>query len=284
MEKIKIKVLVLGSSGMLGHILTNTLEQDNSYNVFNISRNKKINKKTIICNVTDFEKLQEIISDIKPEYIVNCVGILIEDSINNPDIANSINNEFPHILRLLATKLNFTIIHISTDCVFDGSTGNYDEDSKKTPVDIYGKTKSLGEIINNDHLTIRTSIIGPELKQRTTGLFCWVLSNASKTIEGFDKSVWSGLSTLELSKAISYCIKNNLKGLLHIHSKPITKYNLIELINQEFGLDIIVKKVNGKYSNKSLTSIRKDFNFVVKSHKEMLSDLKEFIGSGKFKY
>ena len=284
MEKIKIKVLVLGSSGMLGHILTNTLEQDNSFNVFNISRNKKINKKTIICNVTDFEKLQEIISDIKPEYIVNCVGILIEDSINNPDIANSINNEFPHILRLLATKLNFTIIHISTDCVFDGSTGNYDEDSKKTPVDIYGKTKSLGEIINNDHLTIRTSIIGPELKQRTTGLFCWVLSNASKTIEGFDKSVWSGLSTLELSKAISYCIKNNLKGLLHIHSKPITKYNLIELINQEFGLDIIVKKVNGKYSNKSLTSIRKDFNFVVKSHKEMLSDLKEFIGSGKFKY
>ena len=284
MEKIKIKVLVLGSSGMLGHILTNTLEQDNSYNVFNISRNKKINKKTIICNVIDSEKLQKIISDIKPEYIVNCVGILIEDSINNPDLANSINNEFPHILRLLATKLNFTIIHLSTDCVFDGLTGNYDEDSKKTPVDIYGKTKALGEIINNDHLTIRTSIIGPELKKRTTGLFCWVLSNVSRTIEGFDKSVWSGLTTLELSKAISYCIKNNLRGLIHIHSKPITKYNLLELINQEFGLDIIVKKVNGKYSNKSLTSIRKDFNFVVKSHKEMLSDLKEFIGSGKFKY
>ena len=82
---------------------------------------------------------------------------------------------------------------------------------------------------------------------------------------------------------LSYCIKNNLRRT-YIFSKPITKYNLIELINQEFGLDSIVKKVNGKYSNKSLTSIRKDFNFVVKSHKEMLSDLKEFIGSGKFKY
>lgn len=151
-------------------------------------------------------------------------------------------------------------------------------------MDTYGRTKDSGEIFHKDHLTIRTSIIGPELKEQTTGLFCWVLSNKSKIVEGYVKSVWSGLTTLELSKAISYCIKNNLKGILHIYSNPITKYNLIELINHEFNLNIKVKKVNGKYSNKSLSSNREDFKFEIKSHKEMLVDLKKFIETEKFKY
>ncbi len=284
MEKIKTKVLVLGSSGMLGHVLTTTLKQDNLYQVFNISRNKKIDNKTIFCDVLDLEKLKKIIIELKPDFIVNCIGILIEDSKNNPDLADTINNKFPHSLKRIADELKFTLIHMSTDCVFDGSIGNYNEDSKKTPVDTYGRTKDSGEIFHKDHLTIRTSIIGPELKEQTTGLFCWVLSNKSKIIEGYVKSVWSGLTTLELSKAISYCIKNNLKGILHIYSNPITKYNLIELINHEFNLNIKVKKVNGKYSNKSLSSNREDFKFEIKSHKEMLVDLKKFIETEKFKY
>ena len=98
---------------------------------------------------------------------------------------------------------------------------NYDENSKKTPIDIYGKTKDIGEIVNNKHLTIRTSIIGPELKKDGSGLFNWLLSNKEGSVYGYDKSIWSGLTTLELSKVILYLIENDFKGLIHI-SNPLS--------------------------------------------------------------
>jgi len=284
MEKIKKKVLVLGSSGMLGHVLTDFLKNDNIFKVYNLSRKRKIDEETIICDVLNFEHLEQIINEIQPDYIINSIGILIKESINNPKKAISINSDFPHRLKEIAEKNNASVFHLSTDCVFDGSKGGYSEESIKTPIDTYGKTKAHGEIISKNHLTIRTSIIGPELKDDGDGLLLWVIKNKNLKVEGYEKSIWSGLTTIELSKALIYCIKNNIRGLLHISSPPISKYQLLKLINIEFNLNIEIKKVDGKISDKSLKSTRKDFAYRIPSYKSMISEMKVYMESKNYKY
>ena len=284
MEKIKKKILVLGSSGMMGHVLVDYLSKNSDFEIFNLAKKSKINSETIICDILDTKHLHQLIDKISPDVIINSVGILVNQSKLNPLSAILVNSCFPHKLMKIADSVNSKIIHLSTDCVFDGSIGNYDENSKKTPIDIYGKTKDLGEIINNNHLTIRTSIIGPELKNDGTGLLLWLLKNKKNKINGFKKSIWSGLTTLELSKAIEHCIDYNLCGLIHLASNPISKFNLINLINNEFKLDIELKKVDGIDSNKSLVSIRDDFHYKVKSHHQMIYDLRLYFESNNYAY
>lgn len=284
MEEVKKKILVLGSTGMLGHVLIEKLSRSNKYQIFNISR-KKLNDETILVDVTNYKILKETIYDLSPNYIINCVGILVEDSKLNPAQAIKINSLLPHQLKEIADNLNASLIHISTDCVFDGSVGNYSEDSKTSATDIYGKTKILGEINGPNHTNIRTSIIGPELFNNSRGLLSWILENhESNYIEGYSKSIWSGVTTIELSKAIIYCIENSIFGLLHISNKPISKYELISLIVDKFNLNIKVKKVDGKISDKSLITIRNDFNYYIPSYKEMISDMKSFIELKKYLY
>ena len=282
MEEVKKKILVLGSTGMLGHVLFEKLSSLKNYQIFNISR-KKLNNETIVVDVANYKLLKETIYDLSPNYIINCVGILVEDSKLNPTEAIKINSLLPHQLKEIADNMNSSLIHISSDCVFDGSVGKYSEDSKTSATDIYGKTKMLGEINGPIHTNIRTSIIGPELFNNSRGLLSWILKNQeSNYIEGYSKSIWSGITTIELSKAIIYCIENSIFGLLHISNKPISKYELIKLIVDEFNLSIKIKKVDGKISDKSLVSLRSDFNYKMPSYKEMISDLKSFIELKKY--
>ena len=276
MEKIK-KVLVLGSSGMLGHVMVDILESYNTFDVHNLSRKRKINNKSIICDIINFKKLEDHINLISPDYVINCIGILIKKSQTDIKSAILINSYLPHYLESISNKFNFRLIHISSDCVFSGIKGNYNEKSKIDPIDTYGLTKSLGEIVNNNHLTIRTSIIGPELKKDGEGLLSWILKNERGNIQGYEKSIWSGLTTLELSKSIIYCIENNLTGLLHVFNNPISKYELVKLINNEFELDIQIKKVPGKTSDKSLSTLRNDFNYEIPSYSKMISEMHDFI-------
>ena len=283
MEKIKKKILVIGSTGMLGHVLCQTLYKSNKYQVFNIGR-KSLNSETIIIDITDINKLKKILNKISPNYIINCIGVLISDSNKNIVNANKVNSLFPHLLKEIADNIGSSVIQISTDCVFDGKTGKYSEKSNTCPSDIYGKTKLLGEIYDSNHTTIRTSIIGPEIDNNTRGLFSWILKNKESIIEGYTKSIWSGTTTIELSKSIIYCIENSIFGLIHIFKQPISKYELISLIDKEFGLNLELKRIDGKISDKSLISLRTDYGYKFPSYKEMISEMKSFIKSNKHLY
>ncbi|MFK7806699.1 MAG: sugar nucleotide-binding protein, partial [Saprospiraceae bacterium] len=160
MEKIK-KVLILGSTGMLGHQVQLRLADKKEYEIIDLSYRTKFTEKTIICNITDKPAFSKIIQDLSPDIIVNCIGVLIKGSTTNPANAIYINSYFPHFLRQIGEENNAKVIHISTDCVFSGKKGAYTLDDFKDGEDIYAKSKSLGEIIHDDHLTLRTSIIGP---------------------------------------------------------------------------------------------------------------------------
>ncbi len=172
------KILILGNKGMLGHVLYKILQENllkKKYKVIGINRSvNNADENSFTLDVLNLNELEKFINKHQPKYIINCIGSLVQASNIYPSIAIQTNSLLPHFLNEISTKYNFKLIHISTDCVFDGSKGMYVESDKKTENNYYGLTKSLGEIDNDKNLTIRTSIIGPEIKSKTTGLFEWI--------------------------------------------------------------------------------------------------------------
>ena len=260
---------------MLGHVLRERMEHISKYTIFDITRNKEERKNNFNCDVTDFNKLFEIINEIKPDFIVNCIGVLIKGSNINPSNAILINALLPNKLFEFSKHVNAKLIHISTDCVFDGSKGNYIETDNKTAQDTYGLTKSLGEIKDDKNLTLRTSIIGPELKNNGEGLFSWFI-NQKGEVNGFTESIWGGVTTLELARVIIKSINENYSGLIHVtNGQPISKFDLLSLIKDKFLLNNIqLKKVSGKKSDKSLNTKYHYFN--IPSYEQMIIDLYKY--------
>ena len=260
---------------MLGHVLLNKLNESKAFQVYDITRNKEERINNFECDVTNFNSLFEIIKEIKPKYIVNCIGVLIKGSIKDPSNAILINSLLPHKLAKYSKTVGSKLIHISTDCVFDGSKGNYIETDKKTAQDTYGLSKSLGEITDDKNLTLRTSIIGPDLKNNGEGLFSWFI-NQKGEVNGFTESIWGGITTLELAGVIIKSINENYTGLVHVtNGKPISKFDLLSLIKDKFELNKIdLKKVSGKKSDKSLNTNYQYFN--VPSYEQMITDMYEY--------
>lgn len=284
------KILVLGITGMLGHVLFLFLSKHKEFKVYGTS---SLRGKKIINNIDKFKNFTNniyftkkdifkssisIIEKIKPHYIINCIGIIKQSSnINLVNETLLINSIFPNFLGIISKSYNFRLIHISTDCVFDGCRGNYTEKDKPDAKDIYGISKFRGEIKDNTSvLTLRTSIIGPELKSHLS-LFSWLLSQKNN-ISGYKNAYFSGLTTIEFSNIIK-CIINehsNLHGLYNVSSKKISKHELLTLINKIYDLKIIITPKNIPNINRSLNS-RKFYNYTkiaVKSWNEMIKDQK----------
>ena len=261
---------------MLGHVLLNKLNKNKAFEVYDITRNKEERINNFDCDVTNFNSLFEIIKEIKPDYIVNCMGVLIKGSIEDPANAILINAVLPHKLVQFSKAINAKFIHISTDCVFDGSKGNYIESDKKTAQDTYGLSKSLGEIIDDKNLTLRTSIIGPELKNNGEGLFSWFI-NQKGEVNGFTESIWGGVTTLVLAEVVIKSINESYTGLVHVtNGKPISKFDLLSLIKDKFELNnVTLKRVPGKKVDKSLSTRFNYFNIL--SYEEMISEMRNYL-------
>jgi len=279
------KILIIGSDGMLGHLLSNFLKINSNFFIYNLSRkNHSKSENHYMCDLFDKNSLVKIIKEINPNFIINCSGILINESNESTKNAIYINAYLPHFLVEVSTSFNFKLIHISTDCVFSGKKGPYSEDSIPDANDTYGLTKSLGEINSNNHLTIRTSIIGPEIRENREGLLNWIL-NEKGNVSGYTKSIWSGVTTVELSKAINFSILNDLSGLWILTSnQPISKYNLLEKIINRFNLsEINLLEEDYVVTNKSMTSNRK-ISYIVPSYDEMIDEMFDYIKTNNHIY
>ena len=191
-----------------------------------------------------------------PDIIINCVGITTR-RINNINISQLefINSKLPHILGDWAINNKRRLIHLSTDCVFSGKTGIYRDNSSHDATDLYGKSKSLGEVNNKNTLTIRTSLIGREIFNFTE-LFEWFHSNNGGKVSGYDNVIYSGITTIRLGKLLEKIINDfpNLSGIYNFSSEPITKYSLLNLINKHFELGVKIFKDSKIKSNKVLIS------------------------------
>ena len=279
---MKKKVLVLGSTGLIGHQVYNYLKDNSDYSLSNISYRKKLQEDTILADIRDEKNFLDVVEKNEPDVIINCIGILIGGANKDPENAIFINAYMPHRLKRLANKINAKLIHISTDCVFSGNKKEpYVETDEKDGKDIYAKAKGLGEIINDTHLTLRTSVVGPELKKDGEELFHWFM-NQKGTINGFTKAIWSGVTTLELAKAVKWAIENNITGLYHVtNNKSINKNELLNLFKKYTKKDIEIIAVDGKEVDKSFIDTRKEIDYIIPDYDVMINEMVDLIINNK---
>ena len=261
-----MSILIIGGSGMLGHKLYQRLSTE--FEVFAtvrsdiaaIERFGIFNTHSIFpdVDVANVAAVRRVIEIVRPECIVNCVGVVKQ----NPTLADkirtlTINSIFPNQLAQLSAELDFRLITISTDCVFDGKVGNYSESDEANARDLYGMSKFLGEVIEGRSLTIRTSIIGRELST-SHSIVEWFLTHRSGTVDGYTKAKYSGFPTIELADTITNLINNfpDLNGLLHISSDPISKYDLLTLVNKHFDANVSIIPSEAVVVDRSLDSSR----------------------------
>ena len=272
-----MKILVLGANGMLGHVLFKYLSQYHFVYGSVRHRTKEFRKyignqlNTIYSNI-EIENIELLIDEIRPDVVINCIGIIKQKNQND---IYKVNAEFPHQLKITTTERQIRLIHISTDCVFDGKKGNYNENGIPFPIDPYGASKELGELRCGQCLTIRTSIIGPELNSKY-GLFEWFL-NQNKC-KGFKKAIFSGLTTLELSKIINTIIEyKKLTGLYHVAGDSINKFDLLNIIKNVYGLNTEIETDELFEINRSLDA--SEFNNIIgykpPSWQSMIQEMKD---------
>lgn len=270
------KILVLGVLGMAGHIMAEYLDALDDYQVYGIARSdgRYVTKKI---DVLDFTGVESYLNEIKPDVVINCIGMLVQQSKNDISTAILINSYLPHFLSELGNRLDYKLIHISTDCVFSGKEGQYKEGAFKDGDDNYARTKALGEVINDKDLTIRTSIIGPELKNNGTGLLDWFFKQSGE-IKGYTRAYWSGVTTLELAKATHEMIKQNITGLFQLcPENKISKYDLLGLFAKIWNKELTIVPFDNHAVDKSLVCLREDFEYYKLNYDSMLIELKQWI-------
>ena len=253
-----MKIFVLGYTGMLGRYVYTYLKSEGYRNVIGLSR-----KELDASNVPK-EKLNPI-SFSKGSVIINCMGVInSRNDIGELEFIQ-VNSVFPHLLSNMCEKTGSKLIHVTTDCIYDGLNGNYDEVFISNVQDIYGKTKSLGEPRNAT--VIRTSIIGEELSNNRS-LLEWVRSNKNKEVLGYTNHSWNGITCLQFAKICKYIIDNKFfwRGIKHLYSpEPITKYELVKLISKIYDLNIkVIPHETEILCDRTLTSIRNEIILFIK--------------------
>ncbi|MGZ3752514.1 MAG: dTDP-4-dehydrorhamnose reductase family protein, partial [Mucilaginibacter sp.] len=271
------KILLIGSKGMAGHIIYYYLKENTSHTVIDIARDSNLFEPTYKLDVTDFDQLKAIFAKEAPDVVINCIGVLNKDAEENPGKAILLNSYLPHFIAKAGEELGFKLIHISTDCVFNGKRGNYKLDDPKDGTGFYAQSKALGEVIYGKNLTIRTSIIGPELRNGI-GLFHWFMSQTGE-IKGYTKAYWTGVTTIELAKAIAAAIEANPQGLYHlVYEEKISKYDLVSLFKKVFARDnVSIKPFDGYEVDKSLVKDNTHFNYNVPAYQVMVEEMKTWM-------
>lgn len=261
-----MKVLVLGVTGMLGNAMINILSENKDWQVFGTTRSESAKRfftqeiaARLISNV-DVEQHDSLIkafSQIRPNVVVNCIGLVKQlAEVDDPLHAIPLNTLLPHRLARLCELSDARLVHISTDCVFNGQKGNYYETSPSDANDLYGKSKYLGELAYTHTVTLRTSIIGHELKN-AHGLVDWFLSQQGRC-NGYTKAIFSGLPTTVLAQIVRDVLipSPDLSGIYHVAAQPISKYDLLKLIASVYGKSIEIIPDDKLVIDRSLNSDR----------------------------
>jgi dTDP-4-dehydrorhamnose reductase len=271
-----MKILVLGAGGMLGHIVCEYFTEA-GYEVVVTTRNESDkNYYDAYKNIYGIEKIIEV---EKPQIVINCIGVLNQAAEDNHALASLLNSFLPNYLDTLSEKYKYKLIHVTTDCVFDGKKGDYTELDFPDAKTYYGLSKALGEVNNNRTLTLRTSIVGPDRNQNGIGLFKWFVEQTG-TIKGFDGVIWTGVTTLQLAKVMEEGIKKNLSGLYHaVNGEKISKHNLLKLFQKYFNNEVVIEKESDTISDKSLVLSDGSYRFDIPSYSDMVSEMSDWIMS-----
>ena len=271
-------VMVLGASGMLGHVVA-TLLEEKGYEVVSVSRRGSFGHLPEAVDLEDWTTLRFHIEKHRPEWIVNAAGLLNDEVDRHTASAILVNSFLPRMLADLGPEMGFRLITVGSDCVFQGDRGGYSVIDIPDAHSAYGKSKHLGEVNNKRDLTIRTSIVGPEIDLAGRGLLQWFMSQEPDA-DGWISAVWTGVTTLELAKVIEGVVSGECQetGLWHcVPAAPITKFDLLKLMNEFFRESTIkVNEVPGLPHDRSLINDR-PAAWRVPDYLDMLSELQEWV-------
>jgi len=297
-KKLKLKsmkIIILGCSGLLGNTITKYFLGINDFETYPIIRDsskikffgKNFYKNFIeIKNVFDLSGFEKKIKPLRADIIINCLGVTNKFFSKNPNMIQNfikINSLFPHQLYQLCSELNIRLIHFSSDCIFSGKKGSYSEFDIPDPIDIYGKSKLLGELDYEKCLTIRKSVIGHEILSKN-GLLEWFIDQKND-VKGFKKVLFSGLTTLELSRILEKHIipMNDLNGIINVTGKSITKYDLLKKIAKFYKKSIKVIPDESVEIDRSLdgSNFTRLSGYSPKSWDELIISMHQFNMLGK---
>lgn len=271
--------LIVGSNGMAGHMIACYLKE-RGHSVIGFAREQSPVCETVCGDALDRESIRKAVGSQHFDYVVNCVGVLNRAVDANLPDGIFLNSVFPHELSNICRQSGARLIHLSSDCIFSGRHGGYLESDIPDETSYYGRTKWLGEVTGENELTFRTSIVGPEIKRDGVGLFHWFMSQ-NNYANGFTKVIWSGVTTLELAKAVEAAAKQKLSGLYHLcNNEGISKYDLLNLFNKYCRQNSI--EIRPRYmpvSDHSLICTRDDFDFFVPGYEQMVQEMGEWMRS-----
>lgn len=278
------RVLVVGGAGMLGHKLWQTAREATETWATVRTAAPALQALGLVDDrtLTDIDvsrpgALDAALDRARPDVVVNCVGVVKQlAAARDPVTSISINALHPHLLAAACARRGCRLIHISTDCVFDGARGGYRETDVTNATDLYGRTKALGEVTGPGCLTLRTSIIGRELSG-ASGLVEWFLSRAGATADGYAGAIFSGLTTLALSRVILRVIAEHptLEGLYQVASEPIDKLSLLRLLDEAYGTGVTISRKDEPRIDRSLdgTRFRETTGIEVPAWPDMVADM-----------
>lgn len=273
-----MKFLVLGCNGMAGHQIS-LYFQEKGYDVtgFALEKSNLLNK-SISGDATDINSMKEMISAGKFDYIINCIGILNQFAENNHPLAVMLNSYLPHEVAKIANDNGARVIHMSTDCVFSGQRGHYTEKDFPDGRTFYDRSKALGELNDNMNITLRNSIVGPDINKNGIGLLNWFMQQSGE-INGYTGAIWTGQTTLQLAKTMEAAAKDGATGLVNsVPDEPITKFDLLCLFNKYLrGNELIINPVNGVSADKSLVRTNFDFTYRIPDYETMVSDMADWM-------
>lgn len=283
-----MRILILGASGMLGNTLMRLLSADTGHQVSGSVRSASALNyfaPEVAANIVagiDIENadtVTQLFTRVRPHVVINCIGLVKQiSSAEDPLRAIPINAELPHRIARLCELAGARLIHISTDCVFSGRKGNYSETDESDAQDLYGRSKLLGEVDYPHAITLRTSIIGHEL-ERGHGLIAWFLAQQG-SVKGYTHAIFSGLPTCELARVIRDFVipRPDLHGLYHVAAEPISKCELLQLVNQAYGKGLQIVPDGLLKIDRSLNGsrFREGTGYVAPSWPQLVAEMRAF--------
>ena len=270
---------------MAGHIISLYLKEQ-GHDVVGFARIKSEFVPTIIGDATNTDLIRGAISAGNYDAIINAIGLLNQFAENNQSAAAYLNGYLPHFLADVTADMPTQIIHMSTDCVFSGKIGGYTEASLPDGATFYDRSKALGELNDNKNLTLRNSIVGPDIKAKGIGLLNWFMQQPGPTVNGYTGAIWTGQTTLQLAKTMEAAAKERAYGLVNaVPESSITKFDLLKLFNKYLrGCELTINPVDGVTADKSLIRTNFDFNYRIPDYETIVAELAKWMKAHRSLY
>lgn len=280
-----MKFLVLGCNGMAGHMISLYL-QEQGYDVYGFDKTVPLYVTGFVGDARDIDSVRNLIVEGKYDTVINCIGILNQFAEENKALAVFLNSYFPHFLAEITDTMDTQVIHMSTDCVFSGKRGKYIETDFRDGETFYDRSKALGELEDNKSVTLRNSIVGPDINPNGIGFLNWFMQQ-NTSVNGFTGAIWTGQTTLQLAKTMEQAAITRAHGLYNmVPAGSINKYELLKLFNTYIRKNPIdVKPLERFVADKSLVRTKFDgFDYEIPGYEVMIKELGEWMRDHKELY